>query len=269
MGQKSSGFIGACLLGIALAGFAGGAAAQTSAEPAWRTVKAHMEAGPMLLGDTNPITVRLTGEPCNSRLVPVDGSGPLSSGALIRWREMGRASSQAVEGGQVVYFAAGFWFGFPPFEAGQTQRQAAAFDQLVQLCEQQPLPDGEPRNDRYAELETTFQQLKTQLDAVASTDISSRRFTYRVERSSTPCHFNVVKVEQGANGGWLDDKYITLRSGSRYSVLQHTPYVSLQIDEEFFPTSYLQLDTQARGQAVLGLFNQLLGLCTEFQASRG
>ncbi|MEO6104668.1 MAG: hypothetical protein ABIP44_13660 [Pseudoxanthomonas sp.] len=258
---------GLMLPSLALCAAAPGLAAAPSGEEeaAWGRVKALMEAGPMALGSVDPVTVRLSGEPCTTRLVPVGRSGPLGSGNFVQWRQFGRASSQAVTGGHVVHFDGGEWLGFPPFEAAKAQEAARAFNELIVLCEKKPLADKPPTRDRYLELEATFNRLKTELEAVVATDIVSRRFTYRVEPKSSACHFNVIKKVPGDAGSWLGDNYVNVGSGSRYSSVSGSrPFVAVSVPN--LGQTILETDTPARGQSVLALLNQLHLLCVEFQA---
>lgn len=255
-------------VGLILAAFATNATAQVpasavQAQAAWRSVKTYLEAGPMLLASPNPVVVRLTGEPCNSRVVVVDWSGPVDSG-LMQWRALGRATAQPVEEGHVVAFANGGWFAFPPFEAGHAQAAARAFDELVQICEQVPLTEGQPAGDRFAELQATLQRLKTELEAVVATDTASRRFTYRVDETSTACHFNVVALSAGERG-LLDDNYITIRPNTTFNLIPQPPVVVISIPG--LGSDHLATDTPARAQTVLSLLNQMRGLCAEFQTT--
>ncbi len=240
---------------------------QSAAEAAWRAVKARMEAGPILLGSPSPLTVRLTGEPCNSRLVPIDTSGPSGGGGLIRWRELGQGAVQPVQGGHVVSFPeAGFWLGFPPFDAAEAERTAGLFNALVRQCQQFPLPDSMPASDRYRDLGQAFERLKTELEAIQATDTVSRRFTYRVEMSTSPCHFNAKKYEPGTTGRWLDDNTVYVASGTRFSLPPALPLVS--IVDPVFGARVLETGTVARAETVFALLNSLKGLCAEFQSER-
>lgn len=254
------------LAGLLLAAAAPSAAQAQSAE-AWSRVKSLMEAGPIMVGSPELVSVRLTGQPCNTRIVPVGFHGPVTEGALVQWRALGRATSQDVDGGRVVLFANGVWLGFPPFEAAAADRAAAAFDALVQACETQPLTVEPPADDHYQQLEAAYDTLKSTMEAVNALDLGGRRFTYRFERNISACHFNAMRVEPGVSGSWLEDNTLSIRPGMTFNLTPQEGWVMVETTGVLAGRDYFITDSAARARQVISLLTDLRGLCAEFEVA--